>query len=266
MPTVARADVLKAVYEAASRQIQAREMPTMLIPAEQTIFRSVPARFLPKPVAGGHVSKRQASEALKPRDGADEAKNRFSGPSYNSGIRDAGGLYYVLQQQALVNEVMHYALKGGVQRSMTPGVKLADAAMEDKCVIKIVLMRQILVAELSPHNPGMASFLKKLEHSPGLIDLLARTQYTSQVGLWSRMVDGDDCSVARGLGLAVANSGFLGGLAVQTVRKSGRSDEERGDNLVLFGASMQPIPGLYVDQAYYFNRQGAIEAFPVEFP
>jgi hypothetical protein len=45
---------------------------------------------------------------------------------------------------------------------------------------------------------------------------------------------------------------FSAGLSVETVRHSGRSREERGDNLVLFGQTGQAIPGLYVEESYYF--------------
>jgi hypothetical protein len=157
------------------------------------------------------------------------------------------------------------AQKAGLPKtSVTARQKLADASMADRCVVKIVLMGQMLVADLSPHNPGTASFLRRVEQTPDFIDLLARTQYSSRISLWDRLVDGDDCSIARGLGLAIANS-HLRGLAVQTVRRSGRSADERGDNLVLFGNSQNEIPGLYVDEAFYFDAKSGIEIFPVQF-
>jgi len=265
MPTVARPDVLKATYDAVSVLIRTREIPTRLLYAEQTIFRSFPARFLPKPAPGGHASKAKAASALAPFDGATERHNRFSGPSYNVSIPAAGGLYCVLQQQALVNEVIFYGRKAGLPKTMAVGQTIAGAALADKVVVKIVLMGQMLVADLSSHNPGAVHFFRKIEQSPGYLDLLARTQYSSKVSLWDRMVDGDDCSVARGVGLAVANS-HLQGLSVQTVRKSGRAADERGDNLVLFGQEGHAVPGLYVDEASYFDSAAGIETFPVAFP
>jgi hypothetical protein len=127
-------------------------------------------------------------------------------------------------------------------------------------------LRQALVADLSTHNPGLAVFLKKLSQAPGLMDLLARTQFSSAVSLWQRIVDSDDCSVARGLGLSIAHAHFLDGLCVETVRRSGRSTEERGDNLVLFGNKRHAIPGLYVDEAHYFSANSSLETIPVDFP
>jgi hypothetical protein len=264
MPTVARPDVVKATYDAVSALIRSREIPTDLLFAGRTLFRSFSALRLPKPAPGGCVSKTDAVKALEPFDGPDEKENRFSGPSYNPSIPPAGGLYCVLQQQALVNEAIFYGRRAGVHRSLGAGGTLAGAALANKVVVKIVLKAQMLVADLSPHNPGAANFIRKIEQTRGYLDLLARTQYASKVSLWSRMVDGDDCSVARGIGLAVANS-YLHGLAVQTVRKSGRSPEEQGDNLVLFGKAKTPIGGLYVDQASYFDS-GSMETFPVPRP
>jgi hypothetical protein len=259
--------VLNAIYHATVGLIKAREMPTTLIAAGQTIFRSVPSKYLPKPLPGQHVSKLVAVPALAPLDGTAERNNRFSGPSYNPKIPSAGGLYSVLQQQALINEVMHYARRAGVHRNPHPaGMSFAESAMLDKCVIKIVFMSQMLVADLSPHNPGLAIFLRKLEQTPGLMGLLAGTQFSSQASILQRMADSDDCSVARGLGLAIAHTPFLRGLSVETVRNSGRSAEERGDNLVLFGRTGQAIPGLYVEEAYYFGQDGSLETVPVQFP
>jgi hypothetical protein len=256
---------VKATYDAVSTLIRSRQIPTDLLYAGRTIFRFFPAHFLPKPAHAGHVSKLQAAKALQPFDGPVEHANRFSGPSYNPSIPPAGGLYCVLQQQALVNEAVSAGRRAGVHKKLGAGQTLAEAALADKVVVKIVLMGQMLVADLSPHNPGTAGFFQKVEQTPGYLDVLARTQYSSNVTLWSRMVDGDDCSVARGIGLAIANSN-LSGLSVQTVRKSGRSPDEQGDNLVLFGHTGTAIGGLYVDQASYFDQGGGTVTFPVQFP
>jgi hypothetical protein len=57
------------------------------------------------------------------------------------------------------------------------------------------------------------------------------------------------------------------GVSVQTVREYDRSTEERGDNLVLFGAPGQTIPALYIEEALYFEvKRSAPEVFPVAFP
>jgi len=65
--------------------------------------------------------------------------------------------------------------------------------------------------------------------------------------MWEELSDGQDCSVARGIGLAVANNSYLSALQVAIVRPSERFNEETGDNLVFFGsngASRYPDCGL----------------------
>lgn len=238
MPTVKNPAALKSAYNAASRKIAQREIPTLLIQGGQSLFRSVPASILPKPAAGGHVSKSAANQLLLPYDLGTERGNRFSGPSpTNSGVPSAGGLYCVLQQQALINESMHY--------SRHPG----DTALDGKCVLRLRVMGVLMAADLSPHNPGSRRFLTGIGPKA-----------------WDEMNDPDDCSVARGIGLAIAASGFLHGLSVQTVRTSERSAGERGDNLVLFSSSASPIPQLYVDEAYYYTGAADPQTFAVAFP
>src|SRR5215469_14003181 len=100
MPDVKRPAALAAAYAAAKKKIDAGEMPTLLLQGGQTLFRSFnpnsPYSSLPKPAAGGHVSKLLANKLLIPGDGASELHNRFSGPSYNPAIPAAAGLYCVL--------------------------------------------------------------------------------------------------------------------------------------------------------------------------
>jgi hypothetical protein len=239
LPTVKRQAALVAAYSATKKKLD--DVPTLLLSPGQTLFRSFNPNSahssLPKPQAGTHVSKLQANKLLIPGDGVRELNNRFSGPSYNAAVPASAGLYCVLQQQALVNEAMHYTGNPGVW------------ALTGKCVLKMRIMGTILIADLSPHNPRARRFLRELG-----------------TGTWDQMIDPKDCSVARGIGLAIAESGTLRGLSVQTVRESERSSEERGDNLVLFTAPGRAISGVYIEEAYYFGRTYAPEVFPVAFP
>ena len=239
MPTVKRPAALAAAYATAKRKMD--DMPTVLLQSGTTLFRSFNPNsaytLLPKPQPGKHVSKSQANKLLIPGDGLRELNNRFSGPSYDPAIPAAAGLYCVQQQQALVNESRHYSHKVGVW------------ALSGRCVLKMRLMGSILVADLSPHNPRGLRFLREMGGET-----------------WDEMVDPKDCSVARGIGLAIAETGVLRGLSVQTVRESERSAEERGDNLVLFTAPGQTVPGVYIEEAYYYGKRYDPEIFPVEFP
>src|SRR5438046_2690208 len=115
MPKVNSPAALSAAYAAVRKNID--RIPTVLIHPGHTLFRSIdpnkPYTLLRKPAAGGHVSKLQANQLLAPADGSLELYNRFSGPSGDAKIPSIGGLYFVLQQQALVNESMHYSGKPG---------------------------------------------------------------------------------------------------------------------------------------------------------
>jgi hypothetical protein len=124
-------------------------------------------------------------------------------------------------------------------------------------------MRQLLVADLSPHNAAVHDFIDRLQAAPALMGVLAH-EYSWGGGIWQRLEDGQDCSVARGIALAVAQSG-LPGMSVQTVRRSERSAAERGDNLVLFGAQGREVGGVYVGEALCFTAARMVR-FPVQFP
>jgi hypothetical protein len=82
--------------------------------------------------------------------------------------------------------------------------------------------------------------------------------------LWDLLFDSLDCSVGRGIGLAVASSASLRGLKAQTVRPSDRSPEETGDNVVFFGHNGQQIAGLWVEEAYVFPIRGEMQVYPVK--
>jgi hypothetical protein len=241
MPDVKRPAALAKVYHAACKKIEAREIPTVPVANGQALYRSInplsPYTPLPQPKPGAHVSKLLANRLLVPGDGAIDLHNRFSGPSGDPGIRPASGLYCVQQQQALVNESAHYSGKAPFW------------ALAGRCVLRIRFMGTMLVADLSPHNPGAVRFLREL--GPNTL---------------AEMNDPKDCSVARGIGLAIAHSSYLRGLSVETVRESERSAGERGDNLVLYAAQGQPVPNLYIDQAYFFGKTSQPQVYPVSFP
>jgi hypothetical protein len=243
MPKVLNPAALATAHDAAKKKIDERDVPSVIIQSGQFLYRSInpESRFtpLPKPTGGlRHISKTKANALLTPPDNVHDLGNRFSGPSYNAHIPACGGLYCVQQQQALINESMHYSGKAG------------SWALGGRCILKIRVLGSILVGDLSPHNPRGERFLRELGKN-----------------VWDKMVDPKDCSTARGIGLAVANTGFLRGLSVETVRESERSEEERGDNLVLFGDGTKPIPGLTVDEAWYFsNKSSEPEIYEVAFP
>lgn len=243
MPEVKNPATLRSAYEATLGRIQRGDLPTSFLYSGQTLFRSINPKSqytpLPQPAPGGTVSLASTTALLKPADSGREGNNRFSGPSYNPAhpaIAAMGGLYCVLQQQALVNEGAHYSGKAHAW------------ALSHRCVLRMRVNGTVTVADLSPHNPGSTRFLRSLGKN-----------------IWEKMNDPDDCSVARGIGLALATLGFLRGILVQTVRASNRSEEELGDNVVFFSTG-NPVHGLAVDQVYFFGKTAAPDVFTVTRP
>ena len=234
MPTVNDPAALRKAYVAARANLA--EVPTFMVQARQTVFRSINPDFLRKPAAGGSISLSATIPLLRPYDSSREGKDRFTGPSRNTDVPQCGGLYCAMQQQALVNESAHYSRKAHAW------------ALSGRCVLRLRITGSIFVADLSPHEPHALRFLRSLGPKT-----------------WEQMNDPHDCSVARGIGLACAQSGFLHGLSVQTVRTSNRSVEQRGDNLVLF-SSGPPIRCVEVDQVCYFGKAYAPETFTVARP
>jgi len=239
VPTVNRPAALAAAYSATKKKMD--DLPSLMLQQGMTLFRSFNPNsaysLLPQPPRGAVVSKFQANKLLIPGDGKIELNNRFSGPSYDPAIPGFAGLYCVLQQQALVNESAHYGKKARVW------------ALSGRCVLKMRLMGSMLVADLSPHNPRGRRFLRELGRET-----------------WDEMTDSKDCSVARGIALAIAETGMFRGLAVQTVRESERSADERGDNLVLFASPGSAVNGIYIEEACYYGKRYDPEIFPVEYP
>ena len=254
MPTVRSEEALAKVYWAAKKKLDAGEVPTLPIYPDQTFYRSFNPKAghsaLVKPAPGGILSRSATVHLLAPPDGANERGNRFSGPSVitalhsaapitplsgpSAGISSSGGVYCVMQQQALVNESTHYSRKVPLW------------ALAGRCVIRIRSRQLFQVADVSPHNPGGRRFLRSLGAS-----------------VWDEMNDLKDCSVARGIGLAVAQCSYLSGMVAQTVRESDRSAEERGDSVILFGPQGVDLSYPSVDEAQFYGNTYTPQIFPV---
>ena len=272
MPVARHHTIVKAVYEEARRRIGDRQIPTELIDPSRTLYRSIDQQYV-RINTNGIFPKQYANQALVIRDQAMDT-NRFSGQSFDPNIPAQGGLYCSSQQQAQINELLHYArsekiVVGPTQirslpRDSKTGFPRSDAALNRKCIVKIRMMSSVLVADLSPHNMGARRFVEDVGGAPG-VQSAFRIAKVAQRQMWDELCDGQDCSVARGIGLAVANSTYLNALQVATVRPSERSAEEIGDNLVFFGSNGQQVPGLWIEEAYLFPLAGDPQVYPVEF-
>jgi hypothetical protein len=263
MPRAMYAHLLRAVYDEATRLIEQRKIPTEMIFKSATLFRGFDQKHTSINTQGV-FPKQNANAALLIRDQNTDT-NRFTGQSLNAGIPAWGGLYCSLQAQAMVNELSHYARANSrIPRSGQTGFPSVDATLRGTCIVRIRLMSPVLAADISAHNPGSGTFLDALGRSP-TVQAALRASGRSGLSLAGEISDSEDCSAARGIGLAVANTPWLKALKATTVRRSSRSPEEMGDNLILFGANGERVAGLWIDEAYLFPLRGAPVVCPVEF-
>jgi hypothetical protein len=240
MPNVQDPVLFENAYRAMKALLDARATPTRQIYGNQHLYRAIDAKFLPQPAPGGFPSLTAQRAALSPFDESAD-RNRWSGASPVSGIPASGGLYCVLQQQALVNEVMHYhrGQKG-------PATPFDPASFANKAIVKIRLNQARLAIDLSQSNPASKDFLALLfDRIRG-----TKTYHTNSIDI-QRTLGAGDSSVPRGIGLAIAQCGYAPILIVPTMRFSDRSIYERGDNIVFFGPNQQPIPLLTVEEITY---------------
>jgi hypothetical protein len=263
MPRVMSAHLLRAVYAEASRLVEARKIPTELIPATVPLYRSFDQQYAT--VNTQRLFPRQTADAaLIIRDQFLDV-NRFSGQSSTAGIPAYGGLYCSIQAQAIVNEMRHYARgKKNVPRSGNTGFPQVGATLRSKCIVRIRLMSSVLAADISIHNPGRAGFLDAIDRSPDVQAALRAAGRGARTVAYE-LNDSEDCSVARGIGLAVANAPWLRTLKATTARPSDRSPDEMGDNIIFFGRNDERIGGLWIDEAYLFPLVGEPIVCPVEF-
>jgi hypothetical protein len=264
LPTVRFPALLAAVHRAALRS--ASDVPSTIFFAGTTFFRTFDQKYF---VADAHrriLRRDHANNALRiPRD---SDKNRFTGASHNASIDPVGGLYCSLQQQALVNEAAFYREAGRAERAARAGMPLPkaiprSAVLSDRAAIKLRNLGPVIAAELSPHNVEAVRFVNGIGNDAG-VQTAMKSSGRGAKTMWEELNDADDCSVARGFGLALAKFGYQA-LCSQTVRESERSALERGDNVVFFGIEGRLVDNLSVVEAYLFPVVGELQVYPVEY-
>lgn len=262
MPRVMYPHLLRAVYNETTRLIEARKIPTELVHPSIMLFRGFDQQHAVINTQGV-FPRHNANAALTIRDQFGDS-NRFSGQSFMSGIPAYGGLYCSMQGQAIVNEMRHYArMDKHIPRSPLTGFPNVDGTLRGKCIVRIRLMSSVLAADISDHNPGSPDFFKTLDGSPE-IQAAMRASGRGGRSVQEQLKESEDCSTARGIGLAVAKTPWLKALKATTVRLSDRPDE-MGDNLVFFGQNDQKVPTMWIDEAYFFPLIGTPMTCPVEF-
>ena len=262
MPLASFPKLLAAVYT--ETLSAAARVPSTLLGPNTTLFRAFDQAYFTVDTHRPILRRDQADNALIVRDEISD-QNRWTGLGRAPGIPSWGGVYCALQQQALVNEVAHYVNAGRAAAAgkTAPNPLPRPATLNQKCVIKIRVLGTFLAADLSPHNPGSIAFLDSVGGSPSVKRELAATG-RSWHSMRDAVNDPNDCSAARGIGLALAKHGYEA-VIVQTARTSERSLLELGDNVVFFGKQGQQIANLSVEEAYLFPLVGQPLVYPVEY-
>jgi hypothetical protein len=274
---VRRPAVLKAVYDEVLRRIVEGRYPSMLL-YPQPLYRAFDQQYFVCHIGPERILHRPyANRALVIRNQHTDT-NRFTGQSMSADIPAVGGLYCSMQQQALVNELLHYArhprrdpdlpwdqqpLRAQLPREGRWGHPLANAALRRYCVVRIQMMSSVLALDLSGHNGNAVDFVNDVGRSDS-VQAVLRITHSFQRPFWDELADGDDYSVARAFGLAAANSHQFDALMSTTARTSSRSDEEMGDNVVFFGQDGTQPSYLWIDEAYLFPLHGAPQRFVVQ--
>lgn len=238
-------------------------MPSELIPANTPLFHSSSLEYF---CVGLNkvVPRAQAMQCLVVRD-TDSDRNRFTGQSLSAAIPGVGGVYCCLQNEALLAEVLHYSRTNDrISRDGGDGFPKIAEALSEKFILKIRTRRVLNTADLSPHNPGMKNFVSAVERSE-IVQKTMRLGRIPERPLWDLLFHGEDASVARGFGLAVANSGIFHALKASTVRPLPGDSAPINDNLVLFGTVGRCVPGLWIESVLYCPAVGDMQRYEVSF-
>jgi hypothetical protein len=131
-------------------------------------------------------------------------------------------------------------------------------------VIKIRLLGRWVAADLSPrHNPGASAFLNRIGADRDVQAAIRAAGYGT-TRIEELIFHPVDCSVARGIGLAMDQTGWEA-LIVETARQSERSVLERGDNIIFFGNLGSVVRNLSPQEAWAFPPGGSPIRYVIQF-
>lgn len=269
MATVFSKPLLKAVYNAVLSRAH-RHMPTTWTPVNTIAFHYFPRRYAMVDSRRQIFTREKAMESIKIYKSECDG-NRFTGMGTDS-VESAEGLYCALQQQAIVNEVAHYvnaedSRDAAMNNRPAPPPRPRGEIVEDKGVVKIETLVPVDAVDISPHNIGAQKYVNTLAEEFNFQRLLTKIDGRRWSSVWDAIHDEDDCSAARGFGLAVAKLGYLA-MRWQTVRMSERSLLERGDNILFFGKPNQILPYLRVLELFLFppgGERAGVQRFKAEY-
>jgi hypothetical protein len=208
--------LFKAVYAAVSAGIRDGSAPTNIVQAGQRLVRASQRRFVVE--RDGTLSEAKLRDCLNVRDGGSEDANanRFSGRAPDGAVH-VGGVYFSLHNEPMFMELRHYNRDSCEVRALKNGV-----------VLNVEVTSPMLVLDMSRHSAAAKRYLRSIESSTAF----QQASGVKSISLWDRMLDANDYTVSRAIGLA-AGRHRLEGVLVQTARTD--LFKRSGDNVVLFG-------------------------------
>lgn len=248
MGPIGEPHLYEAVNHAMTRRIQDGSAPTIMLFTDSGLVRAVKAEHL-KFKNTNDFNPKSVPQNLCPRDSGSN-DNRFSGLGPRGCTSQRGGLYTSRHTSSMIAEILHYASR----RSEIPivdGFPDYNTSMRDRGVIQMRIVKPMLIVDLSRYASETAPFLTALEHDVDVRAALKHSRYRG-AHLQQALFDGADYSVARGIGNAVANDYRFDGLRAGTARPSDR-EGETGDNVVLYGPDLQPVPSVRAEKVTFFD-------------
>lgn len=268
MGTINKPALYDAVFKAAVMKMQQGRVPDRLLPVNLRILRAVSPDYVP---AFSDVATRRnlvlqsaVEECFRVRDQATD-KNRFTGATANGAPGPTGGVYFALNQGAVLAEAMHYSEKGSddaVARNDFDNMMPYDVEsrrvsipylMAKTAIIVARLTAPKLVADVSLYSQSRTGevrrFLNEIGKEPTVSPLLIGQN------LPDLMLDGNDYSVARAIGHAIQGSNRFAGMLAETSRETERSGES-GSNLILFDSNQAILKGLAIEHVLYSFAPG----------
>ncbi len=271
MGTINQPALYDAVFKAATTKVQRGQAPDRLLMADGLrILRAVSPDYVP---AFSDVATRQnyvlmsaVQECFRVRDQATD-KNRFTGAAANGAPGPSGGVYFALNQGAVLAEAMHYSEKGSndaVARNDFDKMMPFDVASRRVSIPYLMAKTAIIVARLTApklvadvslysqsRNGEVRRFLNEIGKEPNVSPLIVGQN------LPDLMLDGNDYSVARAIGHAIQGSYRYAGMLAETSRETERLGES-GSNLILFDHNQAILKGLVVEHVLYFFAPGVV--------
>ncbi len=256
MVTIKNPNLHRAAYFTVLDIIKAGQVPTDIIHPGTRMLRTTDRKYI-KITSEGFLALSSAAASLMIRN-AYKDESRWSGSSTMRG-KQVGAIYLSEAEAANFNETLWYFYQSRSQNNCLPkgGVGLANEMMRGKMVLDVIVTHPLCVFDLSIHESFVMDLIGILQKSAEV--KAAIPTHTTVLDIYR---DPDNCDIERAIALAAADSKIFHGIRAATVRLSERSDEESGNNVILFGQQDEIAQGIAIVRAIdIFNGTSHVVEF-----